>query len=231
MRAKILFLFITIFSLINISAQSEINQIDVNGERHGIWKKNFPKSKQVRYEGQFEHGKEKGLFKFYCEECGTNPMATKDFLENDIVNVKYFTIKGKLVSEGQMKDKNRIGEWLYYHEKSNKVMTRENYVSGKLDGVKTTYYGNDVVAETVTYKQGLMEGTNNHYSYDAILLKALNYSNDKLHGTAVYYDVRGDKLLEGQYKKGRKDGVWKTFKDGKLEKEETFPKPQDKRGN
>ncbi len=215
----------SIFSMGYISAQSDINQMDANGERHGIWKKNFPKSDQLRYEGKFNHGKETGLFKFYCEECGKNPMATKDFIGDDIANVKYFTIKGKLVSEGQMKGKDRIGEWLYYHEKNNKVMSREMYVDGKLDGIKTTYYGNDAITETIMYKNGLMNGPNNHYSYDNVLLKELNYVNDKLHGLAVYYDVRGQKLLEGQYKNGRKYGVWKTYKDGKLEKEETFPKP------
>ena len=39
-----------------------------------------------------------------------------------------------------MVDRDREGEWVYYHEKSNRVMTRENYKGGKLHGKKTTYY-------------------------------------------------------------------------------------------
>ena len=43
----------------------EFNQFDSNGKRHGKWKKNFEGTEVLRYEGQFEHGKEVGVFKFY----------------------------------------------------------------------------------------------------------------------------------------------------------------------
>lgn len=59
--------YIVLFLLMScgfIFAQN-INQFDANGERHGIWKKNFEDTNIIRYEGQFFHGKEIGLFKFY----------------------------------------------------------------------------------------------------------------------------------------------------------------------
>lgn len=225
MRTLFLFFVSSILSFGHLSAQSEINQKDANGERHGVWKKKFETTNQLRYEGQFDHGKETGFFAFYCEACGENPTATKEFIGNDIADVTYFTIKGKIVSEGQMQGRLRIGEWLYYHKESAKVMSREHYVAGKLEGVKTTYYTSEVVAETLTYTNGLMEGPNNHYSLDGLILKELNYKNDTLHGPATYYDSQAVKLLEGQYKAGRKEGVWKTYVEAKLTKEERFPKP------
>ncbi|NND63859.1 MAG: hypothetical protein HKN48_11785 [Flavobacteriaceae bacterium] len=205
----------------------EFNQFDENGKRHGVWKKKFPKSDQLRYEGEFNHGKEVGTFKFYCEDCKTQPMVVKEFSKNDdISEVKYYTKKGKLVSEGKMEGKERIGEWVYYHEKANTVMTREFYSKGALDGKKSTYYLNNQLTEELNYKNGKREGPNNYYSPDGVLLKKLLYVNDNLHGPAEYYDANGNVTIKGQYLNGKKHGLWKYYKNGKVELEETYPKPR-----
>lgn len=221
-----LFFILAIISANTLVAQ-DINKLDEAGKRHGVWKKYFPNTKQLRYEGEFNHGKEVGTFKFYCEDCGDKPTTTKDFKANsDIADVKYFTIKGKLVSEGQMKGKDRIGEWLYYQKKSKEVMSKEVYVAGKLDGVQITYYPSGKITEEVTYSKGVKEGKNNYYSVDGVLIKKLIYYNNELHGPAEYYDVNGTVTIKGYYKNGKKHGLWQYFKDGKIEIEETYPIPQ-----
>jgi len=48
--------------------------------------------------------------------------------------------------------------WLIFHESSQKVMTREFYVSGKLHGEITTYYLSGEIIETTTYLNGLKQG-------------------------------------------------------------------------
>ncbi|CAM3500630.1 toxin-antitoxin system YwqK family antitoxin [Aequorivita lipolytica] len=224
---KIAFIFFLVTSLCSVSvfSQSEINQTDAQGKRHGIWKKTFDGTNQLRYEGTFEHGKEVGEFKFYCEDCKSQPMVTKIFNSKDnSAEVKYFTVKGKLVSEGKMQDKDRIGEWVYYHEKSKNVMTRENYVNGKLDGKLITYYPNGKTTQETTYKNGIKEGEDNYYSPDGVLLKKLLYTNNELQGPATYYDAYGKVVIEGFYKEGKKHGLWKYYKDEKVILEETYPK-------
>jgi antitoxin component YwqK of YwqJK toxin-antitoxin module len=223
----VLFLFFGIVLTGTYSyAQADINAMDANGQRHGVWKKKFSGTNQLRYEGQFEHGKEVGLFKFYCEDCGTQPMVTKSFnAENNIAEVKYFTAKGKLVSEGKMDGKKRIGEWVYYQKSSDKIMTKENYVDGLLHGAKTTYYPHGQVTDEVNYVNGSREGIHNYYAPNGTLIKKLNYLNDKLEGKGYYYDSSGNLEIEGNYKKGRKHGLWKYYKNGKLASEETYPKP------
>ena len=212
--------------IVSFGNAQEINQMDSNGKRHGVWKKNFEGTKQLRYEGTFEHGKEVGTFKFYCEECKSQPAVVKEFTANNAVaDVKFYTAKGKLVSEGKMDGKLRIGEWIYFHKKSTEVMTRERYQNGKLTGKKYVYYGNGVVAEEASYSDGLLNGPSLYYSYDSKLLKELIYKNDLLEGPAVYYDAKGAKLMEGMYVNDRKKGVWKFYKNGQLDNEETFPKP------
>lgn len=224
MKINILFLFGFILTTPIVFSQNEINQLDSQGKRQGIWKKNFEESDQIRYEGEFNHGKEIGVFKFYCEDCGTTPVMTKSFNENnEVAEVKYFSKKGKLISEGKMKGKVRIGPWIYYHNRTKDIMTKENYNNGELDGKKYTYYKTNVLAEEINYKNGIKEGSNNYYSPTGKLLKKLIYVNDELHGYAIYYDALGDIILEGNYKNGKKDGVWKTFEEGEFVKEEKFP--------
>jgi len=221
--------FFILFGIIccfgSISAQ-EVNQLDAAGERHGVWKKQFPSSEQLRYEGQFEHGKEVGTFKFYCDDCGSQPMVVKEFIgKSGEAKVTYFTKKGKLVSEGRMNGKNRIGKWLYYHEKSKTILTQETYTNGKLDGIKKTFYPNGTLTEEITYVKGSKEGANHYYSPDGVLLKKLQYINDLLQGPAEYYDSNGSVTIKGQYLKGKKNGLWKYYKNGELELEEIYPKP------
>lgn len=230
---KLLFLiFFGIFlNLPNLLAQ-ELNQVDADGNRHGLWQKKFPGTDQLRYEGTFEHGKEVGTFKFYCEDCKKTPMVVQEFKANSSISeVKYYTVKGKLVSEGKLDGKERVGEWLFYPKNSTKVMSREFYKNGKLDGLKTTYYLNQAVTEEITYVNGLKEGPNNYYSPEGVLLKKLQYRNDLLVGPAFYYDAGGNLSIEGNYKNDKKHGLWKYYKNGKVVLEEIYPKPLNKEKN
>ena len=208
-----------------LQAQEKINEYDENGNRHGLWRKYYDSSDQIRYEGTFEHGREVGVFKFYCGDCEDRPTVIKEFNNNDrSAHVQFFTVKGKLVSEGKMVGKDRIGEWIYYHKSSEKVMTREFYKNGKLEGLKVTYYENDQITEETEYKNGVKNGIDNFYSPEGVQIKKLLYKNDVLHGPAYYFDSNGSIILEGNYKDGKKDGIWKHYEDGALIKEETFPK-------
>ncbi len=228
-KLSILLFFGVIFSCVDAFSQSDINQMDAEGMRHGVWKKTYPETDQLRYEGTFDHGKEVGEFRFFCEDCKEQPSVIKTFNKKDnIADVKYFTVKGKLVSEGKMKDKDRIGEWVYYHENSKEVMTRENYENGKLQGKVITYYPDGNKTEETDYKNGIKDGEDNYYSPDGVLLKKLLYIDDQLQGKAIYYDAYGNVVIEGYYKNGKKHGLWKYYKDGKMTLEETFPKKYEK---
>lgn len=222
------YVFFVCFGMILFTGQAvaqEINQFDANGKRHGVWKKKYPKSDQLRYEGQFDHGKEIGVFKFYCSDCKKQPNSIRTYNGSAIAKVQYFTKTGKLVSEGNMLEKDRVGEWTYYHKNGTSVLTKEFYKNGKLDGKKTTYYPNGELTEEISHVMGSKEGNNNYYAPNGVLLKKLFYANDLLQGNAEYYDANGIVTIQGQYKAGKKDGVWKYYKNGKLELEETYPKP------
>lgn len=223
-RMKPLVLALLFLTTISTVAQ-DINQLDAKGERHGFWKKNFDKTDQPRYEGEFNHGKEIGVFKFYKLVDNKSVLsATKEFNENDnITSVKFFSSTRKLISEGKMDGKLFIGKWTYYHNKTNAVMSTEMYNdTGELHGEKVVYYENGQIAERSNFINGKQEGLSIWYSEKAVVLKEFLYENDELHGMSKYYDSNGQLIAEGVYKRGQKHGVWKYYTDGKLTEEKDF---------
>ncbi len=199
--------------------------MDANGERHGIWKKNYDQTDQIRYEGQFEHGKETGVFKYYTLDKGKSILsATKDFNpKTGVAEVKFISSKGKLISEGKMKGRLYMGKWTYYHNKTDAVMSTETYNdNGKLEGEKLVFYEDGQVAEKVFYKDGLMQGLNTWYSENGKVLKELLYKDNELHGISKTYNGDGVLVTEGEYRNGMKYGIWKYYEEGKLKEEKDF---------
>lgn len=221
---RYLFLFL-LFSTSSWVFAQEINQFDANGKRHGIWKKYYEGTKVLRYQGEFSHGKEIDTFKFYKNVDSLAILsAIRVFNQNDdYAQVKFYTSKGKLMSEGKMLGKSYVGEWLFYHRKSDKVMTRENYnQQGKLDGELRVYYTNGNVAEVKNYKDGKQHGKTSLYTEKNELISEYTYVNDKLHGEAKIYDPKGNIVAEGIYRNNKRHGIWKFYENGKLKEEKDF---------
>jgi antitoxin component YwqK of YwqJK toxin-antitoxin module len=208
-----------LFFVSSLVASQEINRFDVDGNRHGIWKKNFEGTDQPRYEGQFAHGKETGEFRYYkLVKKRSRLSAIKQFSDDDnSAYVKFFTSFGKLISEGKMMGRVYVGEWIYYHKNSTRIMIRENFDNkGVLNGPRTIYYNNGNKAEESTYKDGKLEGFSKIYSENGVEIKTLIYENDELHGLAKYYTDDGELVAQGSYKRGKKTGLWKYYRDGEL---------------
>lgn len=212
------FIYILYF-LTTITFAQNINQFDANGKRHGIWKKTFDNTNILRYEGEFFHGKETGLFKFYKNIKKKAVLtATKLFNKSDNKTyVKFFSSRGKLISEGEMNGRIYIGEWKYYQKRNNNLLILEHYDDkGILEGERFVYYENGQVAEKQFYKNGKLEGVSVWYSEKNIVLKEFIYVNGELHGLSKYYNPKGELITEGAYKKGKKHGIWKYYENGEL---------------
>jgi len=203
----------------------DFNQFDSNGKRHGVWKKNFEDSNIIRYEGQFSHGKEIGLFKFYKNYKKKAILsATKQFTEEDNkAQVKFLASSGKVISEGRMDGKIYIGTWKYYQKNSDKLLTLEHYNNqGELVGDRLVYYPNGQIAEKQYYIKGKLNDACLWYSEKNVVLKSFFYEKGELHGDAKFYNPKGELVSEGQYKRGKKDGLWKYYEKGDLIKEKDF---------
>ncbi|QXP61621.1 toxin-antitoxin system YwqK family antitoxin [Olleya sp. HaHaR_3_96] len=223
---KLIILCIVLITNTVLFAQN-LNQFDANGQRHGQWKKNFSKTKVVRYEGTFDHGKEIGTFKFY-KNIDNKPVltATKVFnSENDLSQVVFFASTGKKISEGQMRGRNHIGKWVIFHNKSDQVMTEELYNDkGTLEGQRLVYYLNGQVAERAQYQDGLLHGESKWYGENGTLIKSITFKLDKFDGAYKTYNKEGLIATEGQYKDDVKCCIWKRYKAGKLVEEKDLDK-------
>lgn len=201
---------------ISVFAQ-DINKLDSNGKKQGIWKGIYEESKRPRYEGTFEHGKEKGMFRFFDDTKAGTVIATREFNSNDdsCYTIFYNQNKNK-VSEGKVVNKQFEGEWKYYHEDLPSVMTLESYRKGKLNGIRKVFYKSGEIAEETNYKEGLKNGSYKSYAENGFVMEESNFKNDQYDGPAIYRNPTNEITSQGQYKDGKKVGMWKMLVKGKM---------------
>jgi len=213
----------------SVFSQSDLNKLDENGKKHGVWKGVYEESKRPRYEGTFDHCKEIGLFTYFDDAKEATVLATREFnsKDNSAYTIFYDQKKNK-VSEGKVVNKMHEGPWIYYHEASKIVMTLENYKNGKLEGLKTINFPSGVVAEQTNYKNGVKEGVYRKYTEKGVVLEESFYVKGEFNGASTFKGPDGLVVAKGMFKLGKKVGIWQFFENGKLVSKDNFNKPQKK---
>ena len=206
------FLIYTLIFIISIVTNAQKNQYHEDGTRHGVWEKKFEGTEQVRYSGQFDHGVEIGDFKFYSKGFPKQATAIKTFSENGKkAQIRFYSQRGKLISQGVEIDRKKEGKWEYYHNNSDKIMMVEYYENGLLEGERVSYYESGVVSEKISFLNGKKHGKQLVYSVKEVLIKEFTYANDELNGVNKFFTGRGILSIEGIYKDDKKQGVWKYY--------------------
>lgn len=208
-------------NVLGIQAQNNFNKLDEKGNKHGLWKGVYKDTKNPKYEGTFEHGKEVGVFNFFDNTTVKNIIATREFnpIDNSAYTIFYDQKKNK-VSEGKVVNKLFEGEWKYYHKASKTVMTIENYSKEKLEGMRSVFYPSGKIAEEVPYKNNLKNGLYKRYTEAGIIIEESNYKNNEFDGLAIFRDPdNGTIVSKGKFVNGKKAGIWQFFNKGKLDKE------------
>ncbi len=211
-----------------IQAQNDFNKLDDKGNKNGLWKGFYTDTKNPKYEGTFDHGKEVGLFTFFDNIKTKTVIATREFnsKDNAAYTIFYDQRKNK-VSEGKVVNKLFEGQWKYYHKDSKAVMTIENYDKGKLEGLRSVFYPSEKIAEEIFYKNNLKNGIYKRYAENGIIIEEYNYKNNEFDGLAIFRDADvGTIVSKGKFTNGKKSGIWQFFNKGKLEKEMNMSFPQ-----
>ncbi|MBC8884478.1 hypothetical protein H9X57_17170 [Flavobacterium piscinae] len=183
-----------------IFAQDRINQLDANGNKHGIWKGYYEDTKNLKYEGEFKHGKEVGVFTFYDNTKVKKVVATRDFSAND-GSCYTIVFNGKhKVSEGKLVNKVHEGEWKFYHLRSDTIMNLENYKNGKLHGIKKVFYNTGLIAEESNYINGIKDGPYKKVAENGIVLEESFFKNGQYHGQAIFREVWVENIRLGNLK-------------------------------
>ena len=211
---------VLLFFISVVSLAQDINKMDASGKRHGQWKGVYEDTKLPRYEGTFTNGKETGIFRFF-ENTKKSPLAaTREFSAKD--NSCYTIFYGEKemkTGEGREVNKVRQGEWKFYHPDGKTIMSVESYRDGKITGVRKVYFPTGKIAEETTYVNGVKQGPYKKYTEKGLVLEEAVYVKDQFHGAATYRNDAGEVVSTGKYKNGRKEGIWKFYKGGKVEKE------------
>ncbi|MEZ4878173.1 MAG: hypothetical protein R2805_11560 [Flavobacterium sp.] len=204
---KILLLYILSTSILY---SQDINKLDTNGKKHGLWKGVHEESQRPRYEGTFNHGKEVGVFKFFDDTKAGTVIATREFNpKDDSCYTIFYNQKNNKVSEGKVVNKQFEGEWKYYHEDLPIIMTLEFYVKGKLNGVRKVFFKSGELAEETNYIDGVKNGTSKIYLENGVVIEDTNYKNGEYDGKAIFRTSDNQISAEGVFKNGKKVGIWK----------------------
>jgi antitoxin component YwqK of YwqJK toxin-antitoxin module len=198
----------------------DVNKLDEKGLKNGPWKGYYDDSKLLRYEGNFVHGIETGMFTYYANSDKKIVMGTRNFTGNGTAYTIFYDENKNKVSEGNIINKLREGVWKYYHRSSVKIMTTENYIKDKLEGARKVYYPNGKIAEETNYVNNEKEGVSKNYTEKGILIEEDNYSKGKMNGYYYVYDDKGKISIKGQFKNDLKTGIWIYYEKGKKIREE-----------
>jgi len=214
---KSVFIFFVIQSLV-FTAQTT----DANGKKQGYWKKKDEKTNKLIYEGQFKDDKPVGKFKYYYPNDSVRAvMLFKSDGKSSFVRL--YHMNGKRMAEGKYIGKEaKDSTWNYYDE-SGALISKENYLTGKKNGMSYVYLPDGKLSEERNYKLDVQDGPFKQY-FDGKNLKGQGtYVNGQLDGRVVYYFPNGTEVAAGFYKNGVKNGPWiYREENGKIKEKELF---------
>ena len=182
-------LFITLFSL---SATAQVNQTDAKGKKQGPWRKTYPNSSVLVYDGNFKDDMPVGIFTYYFAS-GAKKAVIEHGLKGGKSAVLLYFEDGQLLSDGFYHKEKKDSLW-YNYVQSGELISAENYKNDLLQG-KSVYY----------YKEGqLME-------HKLQAERKVNYQAGKLQGVYQQFYYNGKLKTEGTFEKGLKQGIWTEY--------------------
>lgn len=211
-KVTLLLLFASMFLLLPVNAQENINITDTNGQKQGEWIGRYENG-GIRYHGHFLNDRPVGELKRYYEKGGI--MAIMQYnRDNDTVSAILYHPNGFISAKGSYFNQKRVGTWDFFSDYAeNTLLGRANYLNDKREGESTKYHWNGNLAEKTFYLNDNRAGTWVQYYTDGTLALTGNYSSGKLNGHFEAYNTDGTKMLSGNYRNDTRDGEWQ-FYDG-----------------
>lgn len=185
------------------------NKTDAQGRKQGEWAKKYENGQYI-YIATFKDDKPVGTVTRYNENGKKSSELT--YGANGRVDAIYYHDNGRIASKGAYINKIRIGEWCYYDE-DKRIVARENFKDGKLNGTVFTYYENGQVSDESNYTEGVLNGPWIQYFQNGKRRLDARYVNGVLNGRYRFWDDGGSLSVDGQYNMGVQIGDWKIYED------------------
>src|SRR5260221_10022849 len=129
----------------------------------------------------------------------------------------------KKIFEKNFRESKPHGVWYFYGPDGKTLTLKENYLSGQLNGLRTSYYPNGEKKVEETWKFNLVTGPVKNYYDDGKLLSECEFRASRMHGPYVSYWPNGKIKEQGEYVANKKHKEWKEFnEEGALIKIQNF---------
>ena len=206
---KLTFLLLC-FSISAISQNDpNINQLDQEGQKHGIWINKYPNG-NIRYKGTFKHGTPVDTFKRY--HPNGNLMAIMDYSRDGKVYATLYNEKGEKRARGTYVDKKKDSTWVFFDDQGNLIL-QEHYKIGKRKGKSVKFFPNGDTSQIIAYRQGKKNGIFKQFFPNGRLKLLAQYKNGELDGYITFFSPNGYKAIEGLYRDNLREGKWVYYKD------------------
>lgn len=198
-----------IFLVLPFISFSQINQIDSNGLRQGLWQKQFPNGKLI-YEGNFKDGKPVGEWKRFHQSG--QEKARISYSENpDSAFIRLFDLRGEKVAEGNYFNERKTGTWILFSK--NTKIAEEQFSNGDKHGVCRKFYDSGELLEEAEWEYGKQDGKYQVFYKNGNPFMQCKFSNGKRNGLCNSYFQNGKLELEGNYKFNLRHGNWKYYNE------------------
>ena len=210
---RILIILSIIFSL-SAFAQ-EINQVDSQGRKQGMWKKPFDNVKVYRYTGQFKDDIPYGKFVYFYETGSVQAIVI--FSEKGKVSrSQMYHNSGYMMAQGKYIDQKKDSIWVYYDDRGF-VSYQESYLKGELNGQKVYFYAPRdeklYVSRYEYYKNGVLHGEFKEFHENTSVKIQGNYLDGNLNGLVTEFHPNGKIKKVMHYKFAVKHGNWAFYNE------------------
>lgn len=191
-------------------AQPDVNQVDANGLKQGVWKKAYENNAVYKYVGQFKDDKPYGKFVYYYESGDVQ--AVINFSDDGSVGYsKMYHESGYMMARGKYVNQLKDSTWVYFDDRGI-ISYQESYKNGKLDGDYIVYYepvdGQYLIAKHYKYREGLLHGEFKTYHPNMQIESEGVYDNGNLNGTVTHYYPNGKAMRIERWQYAVKHGYW-----------------------
>lgn len=203
--------FNMLFSQSVYSPKEELNMLNKNGKKTGLWIKKY-KNGKTKLKSYFKNGKPHGIsIKF---DTKGDTVSILNYLKNKTEVKIYSKTPNVILYKGSYnKNKKRIGRWFSYYN-NGKYRAIENFTNGKKNGVSIYFHKNGKRSDVSTFKNDTLHGKRKKFHSNGKPFKEYFFNNGVEHGKITSYDFNGKLSYEGNYIKGIKNNNWNFYKKG-----------------
>lgn len=181
------------------------------------WKVGYYPDGKIRYKGYFVKEQPVGEILRYDPE---GRLQARMNYEGEKVKALLYSKEGDYVASGEYIARKREGEWIY--KQGERLLAREYYRAGKLDGEAINYFSSGEVRERRHWKEGVLSGEwSRFYAGGKLRFRAV-WVAGRLEGKVEAYSPEGKLVTTGNYRNGLREGEWCYYKDGQLERKRNY---------